>query len=103
MIHKLKITGIIFPFLLWGNAYCQTPKSGELLAIHNVSTSEMNTIISPFKGSLIYNTDKKSMYFYTGTIWKKLKPDGHETKIMAGDDLTINGNGTEETPYIINH
>lgn len=103
MIHKLKITGIFFFLLLWGNIYCQTPRFDELLGIHNVSTNEMNAIVSPFKGSLIYNIDKKSIYFYTGALWKKLKSDGNETKIVAGDNLTISGNGTEQVPYIIKH
>ena len=103
MRSKLKNSEIYFFLLLCGNIYCQAPKSDELLAIHNVSTIKMNAIINPFKGSLIYNIDKKSIYFYSGTLWKKLKSDGRETKIIAGNNLTINGVGTEQTPYIIKH
>ena len=55
----------------------------------------MNGITDPFKGSLLYNIDKKLIYFYAGTLWKKLKSDGHETKIIAGSNLIISGNGTD--------
>ncbi len=103
MMAKLKIIATALFLLFWGKAYCQTPKSNELLAIHSISTIEMNAITNPFKGSLIYNTDKKSIYFYTGTLWKKLKSDGRETKIIAGNNLTISGNGTNQTPYTIKH
>lgn len=103
MKHKLKIAAIPFFLLLCGSIFCQTPKSGDLLAIHNVSNSEMNGITDPFKGSLIYNIDKKSIYFYTGTLWKKLKSDGGETKIIAGSNLLISGNGTDQSPYTIEH
>ncbi len=103
MMVKLNIISIPLFLLLWGEASCQTSTSDELLAIHNLSTIQMNAIVSPPKGSILYNTDEKSIYFYSGTLWKKLRSDGRETKIIAGNNLTITGNGADQTPYIINH
>jgi len=73
----------------------------ELMHIHKVSTAEMNNINSPTSGSLVYNTSEHSLYFYTGTTWKKMRSNGSETIIHAGSGIVVNGNGTASTPYTV--
>ena len=73
----------------------------ELVHIHRVTTSEMGSIASPKAGDLVYNTTINSIYFYTGSIWKRMRPDGSETIIHAGTDINVTGNGTYTTPYTI--
>ena len=73
----------------------------ELVQIHKVTTAEMNNISAPTPGSLVYNTSENSLYFYTGTLWKKMRSSGSETIVNAGTNINISGNGTTSAPYVI--
>ena len=73
----------------------------ELEQIHKVTTTEMNSISSPRPGSLVYNTTENTLYFYTGTAWKRTTSSGAETIINAGNGMTITGSGTSAVPYTI--
>jgi len=73
----------------------------ELMQIHKVTTTEMNNINTPIPGSLVYNTSENSLYFYTGTLWKKMRSSGSETIVNAGTNINISGNGTTSAPYVI--
>jgi hypothetical protein len=60
--------------------------SGELMQIHNVSSDDMNNIENPIAGTLVYNSTEKTLYFYTGTMWKKMNPSSSsKTAITASD------------------
>ena len=73
----------------------------ELMQIHKVTTTEMNSIITPLAGSLVYNTSENSLYFYTGTVWKRMRSNGSETIFNAGTGMVVTGNGTTSTPYTV--
>ena len=73
----------------------------ELMQIHKVNTSEMNNITAPLTGSLVYNTTEGTLYFYTGTTWKRLRSTGTETILNAGSGMTVLGNGSSAVPYSI--
>ena len=73
----------------------------ELIQIHKVTTIQMNNIVTPQAGSLIYNTTENTLYFYTGTLWKRLRLTGSETIINAWNGVVITGNGTKTSPYQI--
>ncbi|WP_420398897.1 hypothetical protein [Flagellimonas sp.] len=60
-------TTILLFFLLGLSA--QTPTAGDLVAIHNVTTLEMNSISNPEEGSMVYNTTTSSMHFYSNSAW----------------------------------
>lgn len=75
----------------------QTPEGDLLVKLHEVTTANMNSIVDPPTGSLVYNTDEQSLFVHTGTIWANTK-----TKIEAGDGVTISGLGTDSSPYRIN-
>lgn len=47
----------------------QAPTAGDLVAIHNVTTTEMNNIQSPTEGSFVYNTTTRSMHYYSNSAW----------------------------------
>nr|WP_299385216.1 hypothetical protein [Allomuricauda sp.] len=55
--------------LSFASMYAQTPTSGDLVLIHNVSATEMNNISNPEEGSLIYNTTTRSIHFYSNSTW----------------------------------
>jgi len=73
----------------------------EILKIHKVTTVEMNNINTPQVGSLVYNTTDDTLYFYTGTVWKRLRSSGSETILNAGSGMVVTGNGSSSTPYTI--
>lgn len=102
MIKQIVYTGV-FCFIVFTTSYSLTAQieGNMLLGLTQATTTEMNAVINPFAGNLLYNTDEKSVYFYTGVLWKKLKPDGSETMVNATNTLFINGNGTAQSPYII--
>ncbi len=47
----------------------QTPSAEELVGIHALSETEINTITNPIVGTLVYNTDKNVLNQYDGTSW----------------------------------
>jgi len=61
----------------------------ELLEIHKVTTTEMNNINTPQAGSLVYNTTETTLFFYTGSIWKRLRSNGGETILNAGNGTVV--------------
>ncbi|MCF6244510.1 MAG: hypothetical protein L3J43_05685 [Sulfurovum sp.] len=73
----------------------------ELLEVHKVTTTEMNSITTPQAGSLVFNTTENTLYFYTGSAWKRLRSTGSETKVNAGSGMVVTGNGTSSVPYTI--
>lgn len=95
-----KLAYFIILFLAIEFSFAQT-SADELLQVHKVTTTAMNNIVTPSTGSLVFNTTENTMYFYTGTIWKKIKSDGDETIINEGTNVQITGDGTNTTPYTI--
>lgn len=77
------------------------PLNDELVVLHNVTTAEMNTIISAQEGSLIFNSDDSEVYERNATGWKRISSDGSETKIVAGNCMEVTGIGTTSNPYVI--
>lgn len=73
----------------------------ELLQVHKVTDTEMNSIVEPKKGSLIYNTTHATLYFYTGVDWKRVRSSGSETVVSGGSGISITGQGNQSTPYMI--
>jgi len=52
-----------------------------------------------------YNTTLNTIEWYNGTAWVQpvtTVPDGSETKITAGANVTVTGTGTIASPYVIN-
>jgi len=75
--------------------------ANELLEIHKVTTTQMNNINAPQTGSLVYNTTEDTVFFYTGTVWNRMRSNGSETIVNAGSGMVITGDGTSSTPYTI--
>jgi len=78
------------------------PLSDELIVLQHATTIEMNAIDSPIKGSLIFNIDDNEVYERNSTAWNKISANGSETKIVAGNGITLIGSGTIADPYQIN-
>ena len=77
------------------------PLNDELIVLHHASTTEMNAIVSPLEGSLIFNTDDNEVYERNATAWNRISSDGSETKIIAGNCMEITGTGTSADPYVV--
>lgn len=73
----------------------------ELLQIHKVTDTEMNSVVTPKAGSLIYNTSVETLFFYNGANWKRLRALGSDTIVQAGSNTTIAGNGINTSPYVV--
>ena len=97
-MKKTTIFFIISSIVLQLNA---APLSDELIVIHNATTAEINSIASPIDGSLVFNTDDNEVYERNATVWKRISSNGDETKIVAGNGITITGAGTASDPYQI--
>ncbi|WP_298506228.1 hypothetical protein [uncultured Maribacter sp.] len=97
----MKVVTSIILILTFKVLMAQVPTAGNLVTIHSATLAEINTIANPYEGSLIYNTDDKTLYQYNGSIWKKLQPNEGETKIIADDNIIISGTGTDADPYKI--
>jgi len=78
-----------------------TPLNDELLMIHNTTTSQMNGISTPKEGSIIFNTDKETLYERNTTAWRRVTSNGNETKVVSDGCTEITGLGTTESPYVI--
>lgn len=50
----------------------QAPTAGDLVAIHNVSSTEMNAISNPEQGSMVFNTTTRSIHFYSNSAWVEI-------------------------------
>jgi len=91
----------IFYFFITTFLFGITPKNDELLILHSVTTTQMNAIVNPIEGSLIFNTDDHEVYEHNATAWKRISSDGSETKIVAGNCMEVTGVGTLNNPYIV--
>lgn len=91
---------ISFIFVLFGPC-AHAVTSDALMNVHQVTALEMNSITTPQAGSLVYNTTEDTLFFYTGSSWKKLRAEGSETIISAGNQVNTTGNGSLNTPYVI--
>jgi len=98
-MKKIMMSFIILSIVLQLNA---APLSDELIVLHNANTIEINAIASPIKGSLIFNTDDNEVYERNSTAWNKISANGSETKMVAGNGITLTGSGTIADPYQIN-
>jgi len=72
--------------LVLQSSMAQVPDAGLLVNIHSATLLEINAIVDPIEGSLIYNTDDKFLYQYTGSSWDRLTP--------YKSTFTDNGDGT---------
>lgn len=113
----MRATILLLPivFLLNFNVQAQTPKGGNLIGIHKVTTAEMNAITGMDTGNIVYNLDSSEYFFFNGSNWemntsptiKKVELIGDTLSIEQGDsnfkvdignnlsqNLTISGLGT---------
>jgi len=72
-------------FILGFGAYSQAPLADELVKIHSVSNAQMNAIVNPIEGTLIFNTDDRTCYYYDGVAWKTVNEPTSKTVILNRD------------------
>ena len=101
MKNIIKISSFLLLLLSLQFSFIYAVTADELLQVHKATTTEMNNITTPQAGSIVFNTTEDTLFFYTGTIWKRLRSTGTETIINAGNNVVITGNGSSTTPYTI--
>ncbi len=87
---KKRITVILF--LLLTRVLSAQVTEDSLVNLHSVTNVEMNALV-PTQGSLVYNTDLKTIYVYDGNVWKKLNNNleiTYETVALSSGNQTIN-------------
>nr|WP_299073227.1 hypothetical protein [uncultured Allomuricauda sp.] len=68
-MKKVIVLVLFFSFI---ELNAQTPTAGDLVGIHNVTTTEMNSIANPIEGSMVFNTTTKSIHFYSDSAWVEI-------------------------------
>ena len=96
--YMMKLILLIY-MLMTSSIYAVT--ADELMQLHSVTTAEMNAISTPQAGSVVYNSTENTLFFYTGSVWKKMRANGTETIINAGSGMTVTGDGSNTTPYTV--
>ncbi len=95
-----------------GSATLEVKSTDKGMLIPRVAltgTKDIATINSPAYSLLIFNTAKvqdviPGFYYWNGAAWTPLSetPDGSETKITPGANVTVTGVGDTENPYVVN-
>lgn len=71
-------------------------ESGLLLGLTNATTVEMNAIVNPETGAILFNTTENAVYQYNGTSWSNVAANGVN---LATQNLTQD---SETRTYDIN-
>ncbi|MPV86986.1 hypothetical protein [Ostreibacterium oceani] len=90
----MKLRLILVLLLFPAAVHAQAPVAEELVQVHNVSNPQMNSIATPFAGSLAFNTTDATLYIFDGVNWIALSESGLtsvETK-TASYTLTLADN-----------
>jgi len=80
----------IFFFFLSVAIYSQAPEAGNLVKIHEATTTEISAIVNPIQGSFVYNTTENKMYFFNGTTWVEIN-DNQPTAYTGHFIITATG------------
>ena len=78
--------------LLFSAAVFSQIDANSLIGLPTATTTEMNAVISPKLGSILYNTTDDKIYKYTSTGWQS-----NETQSYVGSFI-ISGNGDITVP-----
>ena len=100
-MNKKYLKSIVYVGICTSQLLNAAPSNDELLVLQSATATQMNTLGSIVEGSLIFNTDDKTMYEHNSTQWQRVRSDGSETKILAGNCTEITGSGTTADPYIV--
>lgn len=82
--RTIKIWCFLLVFTGSAAVYAQI-ESGLLLGLINASTAEMNAIVTPETGAILYNTTENAVYQYNGSSWSNVAANGAN---LATQNLT---------------
>jgi hypothetical protein len=63
--------------------------ANSLFALPRVTTAEMNSVVTPTEGSLVYNSTTKSLFQYDGTTWIELTKNVARTIVLNRDGASL--------------
>ncbi len=95
------ISAIIMLLLFGRNTYAQI-NANAVFSLVNLTTIEMNSIILPHKGSMIFNSDDNHVYQYTGASWTIVDTTASGLGATQGSVIFSNaaGNATENNSQL---
>ncbi len=86
-----------------------TDKGMLMPRVELTGTTNKTSNSLPAVSLMIYNTAAAQdvipgFYYWNGVIWIPVSktPDGSETKVIAGTNVTVTGVGTPASPYVVN-
>jgi hypothetical protein len=96
------ILGILFSMLIYSGALAQIDP-GLLIGLTNATTVEMNTIVSPITGSILYNTTDNAIYQYNGASWVRTGSSSSNWGMLGntGTSESLNFIGTTDLQDLV--
>lgn len=82
-LNKLYIA-LTFNILITCSLFAQVT-SEQLVTLNSVNTAEMNTLISPTAGALVFNTDINRVYEFDGTNWLQIAIEDSVVNTQTGN------------------
>lgn len=67
------------------SVFAQVPLNDEIVKMNSVSDEDMNAILSPFEGSVVFNTTAGRLYQYDGVQWLQLDIKKPRIKTLTGN------------------
>jgi len=91
-------------FILFSGTIYAEILADEVLQLHSGTQNEINNVVNPNVGSVVYNTDDKKIYTYNGTQWGIV--EGEKQNIqnlgLSGTTLTVGiEDGAEQTVDLV--
>ncbi len=84
---------LLLIFLAPLGLFAQSPENNEVFQLIPVTTTEMNGILNPVAGSVVFNTDSAAMFYFDGAAWVQQIPGTGKPstagQVIINQDITI--------------
>ncbi len=79
------------PASIHPNSILELESSDKVLVISRMSEIQINAIVQPLRGSLVFNLDQNCVFMYNGTSWRSLC-EGTGINVTTSDTAPTNNN-----------
>jgi hypothetical protein len=97
----MKSTFLFIAFLMLSVTLTAQIDANSVMGTPTATTAEMNAIVSPNIGSVLYNTDDDAIYRYTSSGWVKNTDDQYDDEVPLRTPIDVDeggvGSPTNET------
>lgn len=92
-IKTMKNAFLIAVFMMLTLTVSAQIDANSVIGIPTATTAEMNAIVGPSIGSVLYNTDDDAVYRYTSTGWQKNSDDQYDDEVQLRTAIDVNEGG----------